>query len=186
MTNESPFDTLQWYVVQTHPKQEDRAYRNLETWNVEVFYPRYQQRRQNEYSGASYATKPLFPRYIFARFKLRELYHKIRYTRGVHSLVSFNEYPTPVDDDIIGFIQARVKPDGLVKVEGDQKPSEDLKPGDEVIVERGPLANLRGVFERGTRDSDRVMILLQAVNYQAHIMIDRSMISASSGVTIDA
>lgn len=179
MANESIFDTLQWYVVQTHPKQEDRAFLNLTTWNVEVFYPRYRQQRYNEFSGTSASVKPLFPRYVFARFRISDHYHKIKYTRGVHSLVSFNDVPTPVDDEIIQYFQARVQADGLVKI------MDDLKPGDEVIIKKGPLANLTGVFEHGIKDTERVMILLQAVNYQARIMINRSMIEAATHAAVN-
>jgi len=117
----------QWYVVHTHPKQEDRAYSNLRCWNVETLHPKMKSRRVNEFSGAlTYITKPLFPGYIFARFDARTQFAKISFTRGVHHVVSFGGQPTPVEDDVIGIIRSRIDDNGFVRI-GDQ-----LKPGDKV------------------------------------------------------
>jgi transcriptional antiterminator RfaH len=157
----------QWYLIHTNPRQEDRAELNLRAWGVKTINPKLRETRPNPYSVTlTYVTKPLFPGYIFASFAFEKLYHKVRYTRGVHSLVCFGDEPTPVDDDIIEIIQERIDMTGFVKV------NDQLKPGDRVAVKEGPLKNFIGVFERKAKDSDRVMILLQTVGYQAHYEID--------------
>ena len=162
---------LRWYVVHTHPRQEERAAQNLRAHRVETFAPHFQERRCNEYTGKpTYLAKPLFPRYIFVRFQAEDLFHKVRFTRGVHSIVSFNDGPVPVEDAIISILQSRVTGEGFVKM------NEDLNPGDEVIVIGGSFQNFSGVFERQSADSQRVSILLQAVNYKVHAIIDRDMI----------
>ena len=57
-----------WYVLHTHPKQENRAESNLLSWNVETFVPRYKTRRRNQFkSNPGYTVRPLFPGYIFVR-----------------------------------------------------------------------------------------------------------------------
>jgi len=171
MNCEELFDTLCWYVIHTLPKQEDRADRNLRAWNVETLAPKTRQCRYSQFTTSrSYLTKPLFPRYIFARFKLSDLYHKVRFTRGVEGLVSFNSYPTPVDDQIIASIQSRICSDGFVAL------GEGFSPGDEVIIKDGHFKGFRGIFDREMNDTDRVRILLQAVSFQAHFHIDRDMV----------
>jgi len=38
------------------------------------------------------------------------------------------------------------------------------------------LNNLTGIFECEMNDSDRVMILLQTINYQGHIIVEKNSI----------
>src|SRR5262245_20883654 len=144
-----------WYAVRTHPRQESRVESNLSAMGVETFIPRMKVPRYNYYTDESiHLVKPLFPNYVFARFDLDRLFHPIRFTRGVHSLVSYGTTPALVDSLIITTIQSRMSEDGYVMI------GEKLKPGDEVIIERGPWKNLIGIFERETSDIERVMILL--------------------------
>jgi transcription antitermination factor NusG len=85
--------------------------------------------------------------------------------------VSFNNGPTPVDDEVINLIRARIGSDGLVRM------CEELKAGDEVIINEGRFQNFCGIFEREMDDADRVRILLNTVNFQAHVVVDRVMVN---------
>ena len=164
-------DTLSWYVVHTHPKQEDRTNSNLRTLGVETFAPRLQVDKYNEFTGkVTHVAKHMFPSYIFGRFRYNELYHKVRYTRGVHSLVSFNNMPALVDDDIVALMQSQIGDDGFVRT------VEPLQPGDEVVINYGRFQNFCGVFEGGVSDTDRVRILLNTVSFQAHVVVDRGFV----------
>jgi transcription elongation factor/antiterminator RfaH len=155
-----------WYAIHTHPKEEDRATNNLTAWNVETFNPKIKERRLNPFTGApTYEKKPLFPRYIFARFDATTLLSKICFTRGVRRVVSFGTGPVPIEDEIIDFIKQQAGEDGLVRV------GEELKRGDLVTVKNGLLGELSGIFEREIKGTDRVKILLNAINYQASIVI---------------
>ena len=168
-------DTLSWYVVHTHPKQEDRANTNLKSLGLETLAPSLRVNKFNEFSGKlTQLVKPLFPTYIFSRFPYNELFHKVRYTRGVHSVVSFNNKPTPVDDEIIELVRSQIGSDGLVKT------YDDFKPGDEVKINYGRFQDLCGAFERGMPDSDRVRILLNTVSFQAHVVVDRAFVTKVS------
>jgi transcription antitermination factor NusG len=102
------------------------------------------------------------------------LYHKIRFTRGVSSVVSFGEGPTTIDEEIVTIIQSYIKEDGFVRI------NEEIRPGDKVMVKDGPLKNFAGIFEREMKDTDRVRILLEAVSYQAHVEIGRDMVKRVS------
>jgi len=168
-------DVTRWYVIHTHTKQEDRACSNLEVLGAPTFNPKIRERRYNQFViSPTYVTKPLFPRYIFAQFKVSDLYHKVRFTRGVYNVVSFGEGPTSIDEEIVALIRSNIKEDGFVRVD------KVIKLGDRIIVKDGPLKNLAGIFEREMKDTDRIRILLETVSYQAHIEIARDMVRKAS------
>lgn len=170
-TEETGVD-VQWYAIHTKPRQEERADSNLRAWRVETFLPQLKQRSSRQLGGcrSTRASKPLFPRYIFARFNVNQLLHKVNYTRGVQNVVGFGECATPIDNGIINLIRAQIGQDGFMRVD------DDFVPGNKVKINFGPLKDLEGVFESGIKDSDRVKILLTAVSYQSHVVIEREMI----------
>jgi Transcription antiterminator len=168
MSNQTTLNAPQWYVIYTHPRQEDRTNGNLTAWGIETFAPKIRDQRTNPFTGRKeYQVKHLFPRYIFARFDASELVQKIRFTRGVNSIVTCGENLAPVSDEIIEAIRLRIGSNGYVKI------GEELRPGDKVLILNGSLRNFLGVFERPIDDSERIRILLTTINYQAHIEIDR-------------
>lgn len=158
-----------WYAIHTKPRQEDRADSNLRGWLVETFAPKSKERHHNQYTGkVSYLIKPLFPGYIFARFVLDAyLLHKIRFTRGVSSVVSTGNSPCSVDDEIIQIIHSRAGEDGLISL------GEQLRQGDKVVVRDGPLRDFIGIFEGDYKDDERVSILLTTVSYQTRLVVPR-------------
>ena len=162
------YDSSSWYALRTKAKQEDRADSNLRGWQVKTFAPKIKERRYNEFSGkVSYLVKPLFPGYIFARFKLDDLLHKVRFTRGVNNVVSICGKPVPIDDEIMEIMLAREGADGLVRV------GEEMRPGDKVMIRQGPLRNFIGIFEGYHNDEERVSILLETVSYQNRLVVER-------------
>jgi transcriptional antiterminator RfaH len=170
MVTADNFNTAQWYAIHTHAKQEARAALNLLDCGLEIFAPKFREPRYSQYTGTSYLIKPLFPGYIFARFVAAESLRTVTFTRGVHSVVSFGGKPTPVDEAILDAIRSRIAQDGLVRM------SDELDPGDEVIVKVGPNESFNGIFERQLKGGDRVVILLSTVNYQARFEVDRDLV----------
>lgn len=160
-----------WYAIYTKPKEEQRAELNLMTHGVETLAPKVLDRRTNEFSGRpTYFAKPLFPRYIFARFDAERTLHKVRYTRGVHSIVSLNGQPVKVDESIIEVIKSRIREDGFVKI------GEELNVSDKVVVKSGTLKNFQGIFERRVKATDRIMILLTAITYQGRVSVEERLV----------
>lgn len=167
MGYEGMVDAPRWYAISTKIRQEDRAESNLRAWGVETFTPRIKERWRNPFTGEpGFITKALFPRYLFARFSVYELLHKVNFTRGVVGVVSCNGLPTPVDDEIIALIMSRRGDDGFIRI------GEELHPGDKVVIEDGPLKNLAGIFEQRLKGEGRVSVLLTAINYQGRVLID--------------
>ena len=89
-------------------------------------------------------------------------------------MIGFGERPASMDEEIISLIRSNIKEDGFVRIDN------EIKPGDRVIVKDGPLKNLAGIFEREMKDADRIRILLETVNYQAHVEIARDMVRKAS------
>jgi transcriptional antiterminator RfaH len=170
MSIETATDERQWYVVHTKPKEEERANSNLVAWGVETLHAKLRTCRYNEFTGApTYLTRPLFPRYIFAKFASKELF-KILFTRGVHNVVCFGDGPACVSEEVINIIRARIDEHGFVKV------NNDLKPGDKVIVSAGSLKNLIGIFERKVKGNERIMIMLDAIEFQGRLVVNRDLV----------
>jgi transcriptional antiterminator RfaH len=157
-------DVLSWYVVYTKPKQERRVSLNLEAWRVETFNPELLERRCNQFTGQpSYVAKSIFPNYIFLRFNARTMLHNIFNTRGVKHVLCSNGTPLPIDEELIELIRSRIDESGFVRL------GNDFKVGDKVTIVDGPLRNLQGIFSEEMKDSERVLILLDLVTYQARI-----------------
>src|SRR5215813_2984141 len=164
-------ETSQWYVVHTNPKQEERADNNLRAWGVDTLLPKLKTYRFNEFTGApTVHTKPLFPRYIFAKFNARKQLAKISFTRGVHYVVSFGGQPVSVDEDIIQIVKARMDQTGFVKL------GDELKQGDRVVIKAGPLREFEGIFERRLKDNERITVLLTTISYQGRLVINKDLI----------
>jgi transcriptional antiterminator RfaH len=175
MSVEAADSVPQWYVLHTHLKQESRANNNLKLWGIETLYPKLRSRRVNEFTGRStYITNPLFPRYLFAKFNPSTQLSDISFTRGIHQVVSFGDQPTPVDEDIIGIIRARMDKDGFVKIGG------ELKEGDKIVIKAGPLRDFQGIFERELKDNERISVLLDTINYQCRMVIRKDLIEKAN------
>lgn len=175
MKTEQREEGPRWYAVRANPQQEERAAANLCAWGVEAFSPRLKQGRRNEFTGATtYVGRPMFPGYIFARFDAASLLAKVWYTRGVQSVVGFGASPSPIDDGVIELLQSQVGEDGFVRLGG------ELRQGDKIVITEGPLKDFVGVFERGLKGSDRVMVLLDTVSYQGRMTVERDAVKRAA------
>jgi transcriptional antiterminator RfaH len=165
-------NSLSWYAIYTHPKQEDRADRNLRAWQVETFFPTIKVRRFSNYTNkARFVIKPLFPRYIFARFRVNEFFQKVCFTRGVNSIVSFGPHaPIPVENEMITVIQSRRNEEGFIRL------GESFQPHDKVVINYGPFRDLIGIFEQETTDARRVSVLLATVSYQGRLIVEKDFV----------
>lgn len=172
MSNGHSHNDLRWYVIYSHPKQEDRADSNLRAWGVETLNPKLKSSGSNPWTNAPIqTTKSLFPRYLFARFKTGELLTNVSYTRGVHSVVTFGKEPVPVDDEIIKIIRSRMAEDGFVRID------EEFEPGDPVLIKSGSFRSFMGIFDRKVKNTDRVRILLETLSYEGHLEIERDAVT---------
>jgi transcription antitermination factor NusG len=92
----------------------------------------------------------------------------------VQNVVSFGGSPVPVDDQIINLIKDQVDEDGFIRL------GEELKFGDKIMIKSGPFKSFVGIFQNEIKNTDRVRILLDTVNYQSHLLIDREMMEKAN------
>ncbi len=154
-------NSFSWYAVNTKPRQEEYAERMIMQLGVDVFYPKI-----NEKKG-------LFPGYLFARYNPMEHYKKIRYSRGVRDIVSYGYNPVSVEDDIIETIKARIR-NGFVQISNDL-----FKKGERVIIREGLFKDFEGIFE-DVKDSERIIILLNLISYQARIVVEAAKVGRAA------
>jgi transcriptional antiterminator RfaH len=162
-----------WYAIQAKQCRDDLAAANVQRLGVEVFAPKIQQKKRTE-RGCEVVVKSLFPSYFFAKFSPANHLHPIRYGRGIRRVVSSGCLPVPVSAEVIESIRSRVCDGGFVWL------SEKVwQPGDRVTVQEGPLRGFQAVFERELSNQKRVILLLEAIHYQARILVERSCLVAT-------
>lgn len=158
--------TRRWYVVNTKPKNEDRAAVNLESGQFEVFNPKLKVRKFREGKYVPFI-EPMFPGYIFVKFDFQNDFHTIKYTRGIKTIVHFGNKVVPINDELITFIGAN-----LVSGVGEIK-KKAIQKGERVLVREGPFKGLSGIFEKELDGRERVAILLEGMNFAARMEIDK-------------
>lgn len=160
---------MNWYAIYTKPRQEDKVEEILARASFEVFNPKLRKKRlvrgKNEY-----VIKPLFPNYLFAKLDPVRQYHMIKYTRGVSGIVGNPGSPWPVSADLIDIIRSRMNEDGLIVI------TPDIEIGDKVEIVEGPFRGFLGIFEREMKDSDRIIVLLNTIEYQVRVNIDKELL----------
>jgi transcriptional antiterminator RfaH len=157
---------MNWYAIHTKPRQEAIAESSLRREGIETFFPRLR-RRKTIRRVRRWITGPLFPCYLFGRFEFTRSGRLVKYATGITNIVSFGGKPAIVDESIIRAIQSHCE-DSVMTV---QPP--ELRPGDEVEIQEGPLRGLKGIFERELSDSERVVILLQSIAAAARVEVSR-------------
>lgn len=134
-----------WFVVETKPCKEQIAARHLGQKGIETFLPRIRYLHTT-------TCAPLFPGYLFASLWLEREYGAAAWTPGVKRLVAFGGEPAPVSRDVIAILQARAKPDGLIR--------SGLHPGERVSLRGGPLRGLCGIIDTPASPRGRVKVLM--------------------------
>ena len=140
-----------WFVVETKSRQEALAVDNLRRQNYKVLCPRLVRRKRSRGRWCD-VEEAMFPGYLFVALTLGEDDSApIKSTIGCKGLVKFGGYPRPVPREIIlpliGTDEVPIKVDA------------DIKPGDGVHIESGPLQGLEAVFAT-RKGRDRAILLL--------------------------
>ena len=160
----------EWYLVYTKPRAEDGVERKLADAGFEVLNPKLKERKLVR-RRLKDAVTPLFPCYVFVRFDIYKNFRLVKYTRGVNKLVGSESAPTPVSDEIVSSIMKRVE-GGFVSIR------ESFEAGESVSIKAGPFEGLDAVFEQEVKDTERVSILLKAVN--ARVVVDKAFLKKVS------
>lgn len=148
-----------WYVIQTKPLSEDNVERHLKNADFETFLPKIKTMIRGRKRPSS-RIKSLFPSYLFAHLNLNDpnLYHMIKYTRGVRRILGDGILPIPVPEEMIRIIRERMGGDGVIE----QRIT--MKKGDPVRVRSGVFRDLVGILEKPVSAAGRVRVLLKIMH----------------------
>ncbi len=157
-----------WYALYTKPKKEHQVNALLQGRGIETYLPavRRRVRRRDRPDRVVY-----FPCYLFARLDLRLIPRSsITWMPGMRHIVSADNQPTVVADEIVELIRRRLE-------DAEEVGYGRLKQGDPVRITSGPLRDLEAVFDQPLSATDRVRILLDVMGRMTPVEIDYSQIA---------
>lgn len=162
----------QWYCIYTKPHQEENVcIRVGELAGTEALNPKLKRKKYGR-AGVKEVTEELFPSYVFSKLDLFEHYHTVRYTRGVKRFVGDGSgNPFVVEESLIDILRSRMK-DGFVHLEYPR-----LNAGEKVVLLDGPFRGLTGLFLNELKPGERVMVLLNTIQYQARIEVPKEFVA---------
>jgi transcription antitermination factor NusG len=88
---------------------------------------------------------------------------KIKWMPGVVNVVSFDNQPAIVSDEIIHQLQKRIDENYLTK----NKKKSEYQKGDHIAIVEGPFAGYSGIFDTNLLGSSRAKILVKLINDQS-------------------
>ncbi|MCH8544978.1 MAG: transcription/translation regulatory transformer protein RfaH [Alcanivorax sp.] len=156
-------ETGSWFLIQSKPRQGTRAEQNLLNQGYRCYFPRILVDRLRA-GRLQEVSEPLFPGYLFVHLcPGADSWQPIRSTRGVQRLVTFDNKPAPVADDIIDGIRNQVD-------QQERGVSTLFKPGEVVRITRGPFAEVQAIFA-GFDGEERVVVLLELMQRRQRLVI---------------
>jgi transcriptional antiterminator RfaH len=159
---------LQWFVVQSNPREEERAQHFLEEKGFRTYLPLMETVILRGLRSVT-VQKPLFPGYLFCQFDPNESLAYVRWTRGVKKLLPESVNPVPIAVEVLDAIRSLQQRDGIIR-------KQPLKKNDQVRIARGPFKDLVGIFDYWASDQGRVRVLLTFVSYQASVEVHHSLL----------
>jgi len=179
---------LRWFVVQTHPKCEKMAVRDLAEKGFTAFLPMVTVRRpmkprellsrkmRRETQQTKLVDVPFFPGYLFVQFcRTAHDWHEIAYAEGVKTLVPGNIRPHAVPlgevETILGATDERHK---IAQTFPPISVNARLK------ITEGPFADHTGVCLWS--DEARVRVLMLIMNELRPVDIDRPFVRVADAV----
>jgi transcriptional antiterminator RfaH len=157
-----------WYVIRTRQYKERIVVRGASLFVQDIYLPLLKTKKRG-LGRLIERIEPLFPCYLFARFKLEEAHYRIMRSIGVVGLVCIGGEPCEVDGQTIRDIRSR-EMNGLIVVNPKR-----LRPRQRVTITDGSLRGIEAVFERYLSGAERVAVLLDSIghgNFKAILRAD--------------
>lgn len=129
-----------WFVFVTPPQAEGKARAWLERRGVTCWYPSetgWRRQPRSRVKRVAYERR-IVPRYLFARFTGRPVWHEVRSCRWISRAVGHDGVPLPVSDEVMAEMAA--VPQVLAQLRARQIAARTIQPGDRARVLDGPLA----------------------------------------------
>lgn len=115
---------------------------------------------------------PLFPGYVFARFRLVDVGDVLRLP-GLVEVVRVNGYPTPIREEELDSVRRLVA--GVNQTGVMPSPSDYLEEGEEVVVCDGPFKGMYGILLE-IKGRTTVVVRLSAIRQAMRVTMDRRLV----------
>jgi transcriptional antiterminator RfaH len=165
---------MTWYLIQTKPRQELIAEKNLKNQGYECYLP-FMHREKVIQKKIQVQVTPLFPRYLFVNLDhdfSSKSWTPIRSTKGVSNLVKFGLNLASATDELIEVMKSR-EFDGATNIEPLFTKGQSLK------VLRGPFAGFESVYQ-GMDEQMRVIVLFEFMKKTARVFLHIDEVSHSA------
>jgi len=154
-----------WFCLRAKPKSEHIAAGHLKTnLALEVFAPQIRFKRSTQ-RGVKWVTEPLFPSYLFAKYRLHELSRLVHYSPGIRGVVRFGSKSPAVPDNAIEELQHIYGHETVHVI--DPTP----QAGDSVEIAGGSFHGLKAVVTRVMPARERVGVLLDLLGRQTMVEV---------------
>ena len=159
-------DALHWYVLRTMPQHEKKMGTYFEKQGLDYYLPVVERKRQWS-DRVKLIEFPLFPGYIFVRFRWFPFYQNILQHNGSVDFVRLDGVPCTMRGEEIENLRALVN--GALNLEAN--PDENFPPGQMVEVRSGALKGVRGVVQR-VKNRQRLFVHLPLLNQMVVAEVD--------------
>jgi transcriptional antiterminator RfaH len=151
---------INWYAMNCKPQKEAFLRERLQIQRIEVYLPSIRVKPVNPRARKE---RPFFPGYLFIHVDLEQISaSELRWIPGSNGLVCYGGEPAYVGDSLIREIQKQV--DGIM--DSANSSVDRFRPGDLVVINDGPFATYKAMFDCRLSGSDRVRVLLQLLQGQ--------------------
>lgn len=155
-----------WFCLRAKPKSEHIAARHLKAnFGLEVFAPQIRFKRSTQRGGV-WVTEPLFPSYLFAKYRLHEYSRAVHHSTGIKGVVQFGDKWAVVPDDAIEELQQIYGRDTVHVI--DSTP----QPGDCIEITGGAFHGLKALVTRVMPARERVAVLLDFLGRQTVVELN--------------
>jgi len=161
-------DDSRWYLIQTKPRQEMRALRNLKQQGYKVYCPMLSV--EKILSGkVVMKSEVMFARYIFIQAGSRSdiVWVSIRSTPGVSNFVSFGGGPAKVESGLI---------EQLLSQEQQVAPEKLFNKGECLLLTSGPFAGLEA-FYKADGGEGRAIVLLDFLGKATQLQVQTAILT---------
>ena len=166
-----PSAQVGWFVIHTKPRQELVALENLNRQGFDCYLPMMQVQKIRR-GRAETVSEPMFARYLFIQLDRGDQgksWAPIRSTVGVSQLVRFGQDPAQVQDSLIEFLRSNEK----------QQPVAELfKPGETVMLTKGPFAGIEAIYQSASAEQ-RSLILIELLSKPVVMKVDTGILRPS-------
>ena len=164
-----------WYLIQTKPRQEAAAEKNLERQGYTVYLPitLVRQRRRGK---SSTEPGPMFPRYLFIYLGDGiDDWGPIRSTIGVLKLVRFGQIPARVPDKLISELRSREDARGIQIL-----PARKYQIGDKVRISEGLFEGYEAIIHAKSA-RERTILLLKVIEKNVKVELNQKYLEPLTG-----